>query len=96
MSNNRALLLAATTTGILFAFVFSDPAHARRDTTVDVCPPGLICEAPSPGHGRGASGGPSGGGDDSADDDSSDDDSSEDDVRDDVDSDDTDLDSTFN
>jgi hypothetical protein len=93
MSNNRTILLATTATSILVALVLSDPAHARRDTTVDVCPPGIVCDVPSPGHGRDG-GGPIGGGDDSSDDDSSDDDSSEDDVRDDVDSDDTSQDTS--
>lgn len=98
MSNIRTITLATTVTGILVALVLSDPAHARRDTTVDVCPPGIVCDVPSPGHGRDG-GGPVGGGDDSSGDDSSgddssDDDSSDDDVRDDVDSDDTSQDNS--
>lgn len=91
MSNNRLILVTATTVGLLAGFFLSDPAHARRDTTVDVCPPGIVCDVPSPGHGRGSSGGPIGGGDDSSDDDRSDDDTSQDDV----DSDNTIGDSTF-
>ncbi|MEX2298222.1 MAG: hypothetical protein WD715_12455 [Dongiaceae bacterium] len=79
MSINRTILLGAAVMVVLVAMAQSDPAYARRDTTVDQCPPTIACDVPSPGQGR-DSGGPIGGGGDSSDDDSSTDDSDRDDT----------------
>ena len=77
MSINRTILLGAAAMVVLVAMALPDPAYARRDTTVDQCPPDISCGfgVSSPGEQRSSDGPTHSSGDDTAGDDSGPDDS---------------------